>query len=76
VAALLITHLPATSINSNRTLSPINMTAFLRKSKVTLLEHMKSIPDVPAADDKDYVVWGQQFVDIAVSRKVIGGGCN
>jgi hypothetical protein len=43
------------------------MTAFLRKSKVTLLEHMKSIPDAPATDNKDYVVWGQRFVNIAVS---------
>jgi hypothetical protein len=43
------------------------MTAFLCKSKVALLEHMKTIPDAPAADNKDYVVWGQQFIDIAVS---------
>jgi hypothetical protein len=35
------------------------MTAFLRKSKVALLEHMKCILDAPAAEDKDYVVWGK-----------------
>jgi hypothetical protein len=35
------------------------MTAFLQKSKVALLEHMKSIPDAPAAEDKDYVIWGK-----------------
>jgi hypothetical protein len=52
------------------------MTAFLCKSKVALLEHMKSIPDAPAADDEDYVVWGQRFFDITVSHKVIRGGCN
>jgi hypothetical protein len=52
------------------------MTAFLHKSKAAILKHMKSIPDVPAADNEDYVVWGQQFIDIVVSRKVIGGGCN
>jgi hypothetical protein len=43
------------------------MTAFLCKSRVALLEHMKSIPDAPAADDEDYIMWGRQFVDIAVS---------
>jgi hypothetical protein len=52
------------------------MTAFLRKSKVALLEHMKLIPDAPAAADEDYIVWGQRFIDITVSRKVIRGGCN
>jgi hypothetical protein len=35
------------------------MTAFIRKSKVVLLEHMKSIPDTPAADNEDYIVWGK-----------------
>jgi hypothetical protein len=35
------------------------MTAFLWKSKVALLEHMKSIPDAPAAEAEDYVVWGK-----------------
>jgi hypothetical protein len=44
------------------------MTALLRKSKVALLELMKAIPDAPAADDKDYIVWGRQFVDIMVSH--------
>jgi hypothetical protein len=43
------------------------MTAFLCKSKVALLELRKAIPNAPAADDEDYVVWGQQFVDIMVS---------
>jgi hypothetical protein len=52
------------------------MTAFIRKSKVVLLEHMKSIPDAPAAEDEDYIVWGKRFVEIAVSRKLLGGGCN
>jgi hypothetical protein len=35
------------------------MTAFLRKSKVALLEHMKSIPDAPATEDEDYIVLGK-----------------
>jgi hypothetical protein len=49
------------------------MTAFLRKSKVVLLEHMKTIPDAPAADNEDYVIWGRQFIDIAVSHQFIRG---
>jgi hypothetical protein len=28
---------------------------------------MKAIPDAPAAAAEDYVVWGRQFIDIAVS---------
>jgi hypothetical protein len=32
------------------------MTAFLRKSKAALLELMKSIPDMPVADDEDYII--------------------
>jgi hypothetical protein len=52
------------------------MTAFIHKSKVVLLEHMKSIPNAPAAEDEDYIVWGKQFVEITVSRKLIGGRCN
>jgi hypothetical protein len=52
------------------------MTAFIRKAKVALLEHMKTIPNTPAAEDEDYLVWGRQFVDIVVSRKIIGGGFN
>jgi hypothetical protein len=47
------------------------MTAFLRKSKVALLEHMKTMPDAPVADDEDYTVWGRQFVDIAVSLQLL-----
>jgi hypothetical protein len=44
------------------------MTAFIHKSKVVLLDHMKAIPDVPNADDEDYVVWGKRFVEIAISH--------
>jgi hypothetical protein len=57
--------LPSSPIAIHRS---ITMTAFLCKYKVALLEHMKSIPDAPATNDKDYTVWGRQFVDIAVSR--------
>jgi hypothetical protein len=59
VATLLITTQPATSIISNQNSLLNNMTAFICKSKVMLLEHMKSIPNVPAAEDEDYVVWGK-----------------
>jgi hypothetical protein len=44
------------------------MTAYIRKSKVVLLEHMKSIPDALDANDEDYIVWGKRFVKIAVSH--------
>jgi hypothetical protein len=37
----------------------INVTAFIRKSKAVLLEHMKSIPDAPDTDNEDYIVWGK-----------------
>jgi hypothetical protein len=32
------------------------MTAFIRKAKALLLDHMKAIPDAPTADDEDYIV--------------------
>jgi hypothetical protein len=49
------------------------MTAFIHKSKVVLLEHMKSLPDAHIAEEEDFVAWGRQFVDIVVSRKELGG---
>jgi hypothetical protein len=52
------------------------MTTFICKSKVVLLEHMKAIPDAPAADNKDYIVWGKRFIEIVVSHKLIRGGCH
>jgi hypothetical protein len=48
--------LPSTLIAFHRS---IIMSVFICKSKVALLKHMKSIPDVSAADDKDYVIWGK-----------------
>jgi hypothetical protein len=64
---LLITTLSSTPIIANRNSSLNNMTVYICKSKATLLEHMKSIPDAPATKDEDYVVWGKQFVKITVS---------
>jgi hypothetical protein len=44
------------------------MTAFLCKSKAALLNHMKTLPNAHIADEEDFVAWGRQFVDAAVSR--------
>jgi hypothetical protein len=42
------------------------MTAFLRKSKATILELMKTLPDAHIAAEEDFVVWGRKFIDIVV----------
>jgi hypothetical protein len=44
------------------------MTAFLWKSKASMLELMKLMLDAHIAEEEDFVTWGQQFVDVAVSR--------
>jgi hypothetical protein len=44
------------------------MTAFLRKSKASILDLMKSMPDVHIVEEEDFVAWGQQFIDVPVSR--------
>jgi hypothetical protein len=49
------------------------MTAFLRKSKATILDLMKSMPDTHIVEEEDFVAWGQQFVNIAVSCQSLGG---
>jgi hypothetical protein len=51
------------------------MTAFLRKSKASLLDLMKSMPDPDAhiMEEEDFIAWGCKFVNIAVSRKQLGG---
>jgi hypothetical protein len=50
------------------------MTSFLHKYKATILNHMKSMPDAHITKEEDFVAWGQQFIDAAVSRISIGGG--
>jgi hypothetical protein len=45
------------------------MTAFLRKSKASILELMKTLPDAHITEEEDFVAWGRQFIDIAISRK-------
>jgi hypothetical protein len=44
------------------------MTAFIRKSKAALLDHMKMLPDAHIAEEADFVAWGRQFVDVVVSH--------
>jgi hypothetical protein len=68
VAALLITTQPATPINTNHISSPINMSAHLLKTKTALLDMMKTLPDAHIAAEVDFVAWGRQFVDVAVSH--------
>jgi hypothetical protein len=34
---------------------------------------MKLLPDAHIAEEEDFVVWGRQFVDIAVSRQLLRG---
>jgi hypothetical protein len=68
VAALLITTLPTTSINTKRISSLINMSAHLLNTKVALLDLMKSLPEALIAEESDFVAWGRQFVDAAVSH--------
>jgi hypothetical protein len=65
---LLITTQPATFINTNRISSLINMSAHLLKTKVALLDMMKTLPDAHIAAEVDFVAWGRQFVDLAVSH--------
>jgi hypothetical protein len=65
---LLITTLPATPINTNRIPSLINMSAHLLKTKTMLLDLMKMLPDAHITTEVDFVAWGRQFVDVAVSH--------
>jgi hypothetical protein len=65
---LLITTLPATPINTNRISSHINMSAHLLKTKAALLDMMKTLPDAHIAAEVDFVAWGRQFVDVAISH--------
>jgi hypothetical protein len=44
------------------------MTAFIRKSKAALLDHMKTLPDAHIAEEADFFAWGRQFVDVVVSH--------
>jgi hypothetical protein len=43
------------------------MTSFLRKSKATILDLLKSLPATHIAEEKDFEVWGCQFVNAMVS---------
>jgi hypothetical protein len=65
---LLITTQPATSIITNRISSRTNMSAHLLKTKAALLDLVKSLPEAHIAEESDFVVWGRQFIDVAVSH--------
>jgi hypothetical protein len=69
VAAILITTLPSTSISFNHTSTLIIITAFLRKSKAALLELIKMMSDVHIAEEEDFVMWSQQFINITISHR-------
>jgi hypothetical protein len=43
------------------------MTSFLHKSKAAILDLLKSLPAIHMAREKDFEVWGHQFVDAVVS---------
>jgi hypothetical protein len=49
------------------------MTLFLRKSKAAIMDLLKSLPAVHMAEEKDFEVWGHQFVAAVVSRIQLGG---
>jgi hypothetical protein len=44
------------------------MTAHLLKTKTALLNMMKTLPDAHIAAEVDFVAWGRQFMDVAVSH--------
>jgi hypothetical protein len=44
------------------------MSAHLLKTKTTLLNLMKTLPDTHIAAEVDFIAWGRQFVDVAVSH--------
>jgi hypothetical protein len=49
------------------------MTAFLCKSKATILELMKTLPNAHIAAEADFIAWGRKFIEIVVSHKQLGG---
>jgi hypothetical protein len=44
------------------------MTAHLLKTKTALLDMMKTLPDAHITAEVDFVAWGRQFMDVAVSH--------
>jgi hypothetical protein len=44
------------------------MSSHLLKTKAALLDLMKTLPDAHIAAEVDFVAWGRQFVDAAVSQ--------
>jgi hypothetical protein len=54
---LLITTLQQLPSPNNRTLVLNIITVFLHKSKVSILELMKSMPNVHIAEEEQFIVW-------------------
>jgi hypothetical protein len=44
------------------------MSAHLLKTKAALLDLVKSLPEAHIAEESDFIAWGRQFVDVAVSQ--------
>jgi hypothetical protein len=49
------------------------MTTFLCKSKAVILDLLKLLPAIHMAEEKDFKVWGCQFINAVVSHIQIGG---
>jgi hypothetical protein len=49
------------------------MTSFLCKSKATILDLMKTLPNAHIAEVDNFEAWGWQFIDTVVSCMKIGG---
>jgi hypothetical protein len=56
-----------TPINFHHPTITSKMTSFLHKSKATILDHMKWMPDAHIADE-EFITWGRQFINAAISR--------
>jgi hypothetical protein len=49
------------------------MTAHLLKTKTALLDMMKMLPEAHIAEEADFVAWGRQFVNAAISHVQLRG---
>jgi hypothetical protein len=49
------------------------MTSYLCKFKAMILDLLKSPPAMHMAEEKDFKMWGHQFVNAVVSQICVGG---
>src|ERR1700677_2104203 len=47
------------------------MSDFLAPSKITIVDHLKSLPDAGMAELLDFETWGWQFVELVVSFELV-----